>query len=140
MIWKIKNEDVRKSALWALISIPISILFLGMLVHGDGILQAPYIPGFIILELFGIEESWIFPAQYPRLFPIDICLYKDQESVERNKRRGTCDKKGIDSWYSRSFIGFWNIWGSLLITSISFFENSYVDSMLRSYPISFVFR
>lgn len=66
MIWKIKNKDVRISALWALISIPIS--FIGVLlawgiVHSGGILYLPFIPAVLVLALldsFKELPEWLF--------------------------------------------------------------------------------
>jgi hypothetical protein len=64
--WIRRNKDVRKSALWALISIPITLFFAGLLATGDGFLLLPFLPGLLIFELFvdSAEDAWIFVAQY----------------------------------------------------------------------------
>lgn len=80
-------NDVRKSALWALISIPIS--FLGYLlswglIHTGGILALPVFPGFAALMLLsGFEElpEWLvwtaaLVAQYLSYFLIIYVLIK----------------------------------------------------------------
>ena len=47
-------NDLRKSALWALISIPISIFFAGVFLHGGPFfLEVLYIPGVIMMEILG---------------------------------------------------------------------------------------
>lgn len=60
-----KTNDVRKSALWALISFPITFIFIGALVHGGGILEVFYIPFIIVYALLapfkGLPE-WLFWA------------------------------------------------------------------------------
>ena len=87
MIGRKKMNDVRKSALWALISLPIS--FLGYLlswglIHTGGILVLPVFPGFVALMLLsGFEElpEWLvwtaaLVAQYLGYFLIIYVLIK----------------------------------------------------------------
>ena len=68
MNWIRKNEDVRKSALWALISIPISIIFAGGLLHGPPIFEVFYIPALIVMELlehFVEPQHWLLEVAPP---------------------------------------------------------------------------
>ena len=58
-------NDVKKSALWALISIPLPIIFIGAFVHGGGILAVFYIPFgivFVLLESFKGLPEWLYWA------------------------------------------------------------------------------
>ena len=72
-------NDVKKSALWALVSIPISVLLLGALVHGGGILEIVYLPVLIAEELlgdYGLAVSYMFPIQYLGYFLLFYFLIK----------------------------------------------------------------
>jgi hypothetical protein len=89
-------NDVKKSALWALISIPISIIgvFLSRgLVHAGGLWLAPFFPAFIAVALLGGPEGglpgWLlgiaaFTAQYLAYFLFAFTIYKLKQIRTQN--------------------------------------------------------
>lgn len=120
---KQEMSDVRKSALWALISIPISFLLLGVLVHGGpGVLQAPYIPGVIVLELLGMEgESWIFPAQYFGYFLLVYAFIKIKRALKGTKGVEPITKKELIPGILGALLVFGMLGGVFLIPQYSLF-------------------
>lgn len=85
MIWKIKNEDIRKSALWALISIPMSfiVFFLNWIFERGDILGITFFPTVLAWGLLGSLKAapgWGLPisfiAQYLGYFLLIYVLRK----------------------------------------------------------------
>jgi len=85
--WMNKMNDVKKSALWALISIPIS--FFGFLIswgliHNGGIMLIPFAPGFLTMLIMSDGTDfpewlvWFFAliAQYLSYFIVILILIK----------------------------------------------------------------
>ena len=79
-------SDVKKSALWALVSIPISIfgVFISWaIIHVGGILYLPFIPAVLVIDLDVLKESpeWLvwgtaLVAQYLGYFLLTFFLIK----------------------------------------------------------------
>ena len=69
MIWIRKKEEVRISALLALICFPISFIIYWMLVHGDPIFAVFYIPALIVM---GLLDYLIGPSEVPRHWLLDL--------------------------------------------------------------------
>jgi hypothetical protein len=81
-------NDVKKSALWALVSIPISVLLLGALLHGGGILEIVYLPVLIAEELlgdYGLAVSYMFPIQYLGYFLLIYVLIKIKKVLKNTR-------------------------------------------------------
>lgn len=78
-------NDVRKSALWSLVSIPISIIFAGVIVHGGPFfLEVLYIPALLVIDYLDDyvgSPEWLFitsglTAQYLGYFFFIYALRK----------------------------------------------------------------
>ena len=98
------TNDVRKSALWALVSIPISFfgVFAGWaIIHVGGILYLPFIPGVLVMEIFdSYKESpeWLLwtvalIAQYLGYFLLIYILMKITKVLKNTRAENSAKEQ-----------------------------------------------